>query len=80
MKKLLVALGISSMLMLTPTLAQNADQPAAAAPAADAMSKPAKHKAKVHKTKVHKAKSHMAKPHKAKKPAEPMASPDAPKS
>lgn len=64
MKKLLIALGLGSALLITPALAQT-DQnatPGAAAPAAEApmKSKAHHHKAKHHTMKKSKAKKEMA--------------------
>src|SRR5579872_2826328 len=80
LKKLLVALGLSSALILTPALAQT-DQnapaggaPAASAPAADAMAKP---KAHHHKKAKHVAKK--SKKAKEKAPDAAPADPNAPK-
>jgi hypothetical protein len=80
LKKLLVALGLSSALIFTPALAQTSDQPAAApgaaAPAAgDTAMKPMKpktHKARSHKHKSHK-KAKMAPAPKSDAPADPNA-------
>jgi hypothetical protein len=73
LKKLLVALGLGSALIITPALAQNSDQSApagASAPAdASAPAKPMKHKAK--KATHHKAKAKKAAPDAA--PADPNA-------
>jgi Ni/Co efflux regulator RcnB len=69
LKKLLIALGLGSALLITPALAQTdqtAPAPGAAAPAGD-QAAPAKPKAHHH----HKAKHHAMKKSKAKKEAAP---------
>ena len=82
MKKLLIALGLSSALMLAPAVAFADDQPAPAAgtaatpaPAADTMAKPMKAKHKAHKAKAHKKAHKKMKAHKMKKPMEKPAAP-----
>jgi hypothetical protein len=74
LKKLLVALGLSSALLITPALAQT-DQNAApaagaTAPAADATKKPMKPKAHHHAKPKHVMKKSKAKPAKPAAPAD----------